>query len=149
MLQNRENRREYIRAYYHKRRKMLIEFLGGKCSVCGGSKELQFDHIDRKNKKFGLSSKMLSYSIHEILSEAKKCQLLCSTCHNAKTQREKDHSDFARGSRVGSSKLTEQDVSFIKSRLGKQSMLSMAKHFGVDEKVIRCIKNGTTWKHVT
>jgi hypothetical protein len=47
----------------------------------------------------------------------------------------------------GQSKLTEDQVRFIKNYSGKNYHL--AKMFNVDNMTIAAIKNGRTWKHIT
>lgn len=71
-----ENRRR-------KKQKLVNQF-GGACVVCGYKKyagALDFHHIDAKTKSFALSVKGLSYSWESILTEAKKCVLVCKNCH--------------------------------------------------------------------
>ena len=58
-------------------------------------------------------------------------------------------SRFARGSRVGTARLTEAQVMDIKARLrGGQSQRSVAREFGVHRSTIRFIAKGIWWKHV-
>ena len=63
------------------------------CSVCGYNKcsaALEFDHIDRSQKKFNLSAGF-RHSWKKIHEELEKCVVLCSNCHREKTTREKDY----------------------------------------------------------
>jgi hypothetical protein len=46
-------------------------------------------------------------------------------------------------------KLTTENVVWIKENLGRVSMYSMAKKFGVTKSTIRFIKEGQTWAHVS
>jgi len=76
------------RDYFNKRRKLrrqkLYDLLGGKCAVCGSTKNLHFDHIDPSTKKFRISVKI--DAPEDILKEeVNKCQLLCPKCHKDKT----------------------------------------------------------------
>lgn len=68
-----------------KRKKDLVQLLGGSCAICGYHKNyaaLEFHHIDPKEKDHNLDSRKLSNSTWDwCLNEAKKCQLLCSNCH--------------------------------------------------------------------
>jgi len=82
-----------------KHRQYLIEMLGGKCLGCGTTKNLQFDHIDRTQKSFCISSSLAS-KLEKIVEEAKKCQLLCETCHQHKTLVNHDCNNLAVGKRV-------------------------------------------------
>ena len=64
---------------------MLIEQLGGKCVHCGALDRLEFDHIEPATKSFNISS-----GYHKkwavLQEELSKCQLLCNSCHIAKTK---------------------------------------------------------------
>lgn len=66
-------------------RNELIHRLGGKCSVCGYSKNtavLTFHHVNMKDKKFKLDMRSCSNRNYDVLSsEADKCILLCANCH--------------------------------------------------------------------
>ena len=44
------------------RRIWAKSFLGGKCVVCGATRKIEFDHIDKTTKKYTISS-MLNNSI--------------------------------------------------------------------------------------
>ena len=74
---------------YYKRKQALIDMWGGCCVKCGSKKELEFDHIDRKSKKFSITTK-ISYKLSFLLKEVKKCQLLCTICHKEKSKKEKE-----------------------------------------------------------
>ena len=53
------------------------------------------------------------------------------------------------GVRNGRAKLTEQDVRKIRVQLsGGESKTSIARHFGVDRRVVRLIGDGESWAHV-
>jgi hypothetical protein len=61
----------------------IYSIVGSCCSVCGYNKcdaALELHHLDPKLKEFQIS-KSRSYSKEKILSEIKKCVLLCSNCH--------------------------------------------------------------------
>lgn len=79
---------EYMRRYmierYRQRKLKAIVFLGGKCLFCGTNKELEFDHIECKNKNFTIA-KLWSVSSQRFWKEIEKCQLLCRRCHTKKT----------------------------------------------------------------
>lgn len=61
----------------------LIAYKGGKCELCGYSKECancyDFHHLDPTQKDFGIGGK--SYAYERLQIEADKCQLLCKNCH--------------------------------------------------------------------
>ena len=83
----RELNREKKREQRKEKRVYCIEYLGGKCVVCGTTHNLQFDHIKREGKKYNIASK-LTYKFDNIKEELDKCQLLCVDCHLQKTAKE-------------------------------------------------------------
>lgn len=61
----------------------LVEYLGGKCEKCGYCKcqnALEFHHVIRATKSFGITEK-LDKSLDVLKKEADKCRLLCANCH--------------------------------------------------------------------
>jgi hypothetical protein len=87
--------KEYHREYYHlKRRKPMLDYLGGKCVVCGTVENLEFDHIDPSLKSFSINVKM-TLNNPEVKAELDKCQLLCKDHHRDKTAAE--NSGFTHG----------------------------------------------------
>ena len=100
---NKEKRTEQIKGYHlenierrylcrtERKRKMkieCIEYLGGKCVVCGTTERLEFDHIDRTTKKYSIGGRV-SYNFDILKEEVDKCQLLCYDCHKVKTKSER------------------------------------------------------------
>jgi hypothetical protein len=82
------DRSEYIIKAVAKRRKKLREmariYKGGKCMICGYDRSLEaldFHHLDRSQKGFGISSKGLTKSWEKIKKELDKCILICANCH--------------------------------------------------------------------
>ena len=67
------------------RKLFLINLMGGKCQMCGYSKNIgafDFHHEKREDKVFNLDSRTLSNrTMDSIILESKKCILLCSNCH--------------------------------------------------------------------
>lgn len=64
----------------------LVAEAGGKCTRCGYNKctrVLNFHHLEPDSKSFGISDR-LSANIEVLRLEAKKCILLCPTCHQEK-----------------------------------------------------------------
>jgi len=70
---------------YYTRKQEFIKILGGKCVQCGTDKNLEFDHMSKKDKSFCITDKMC-YSKKVLLEEIKKCQLLCNSCHLLKNK---------------------------------------------------------------
>lgn len=83
---------------YLQRRSEAIVMLGGECVQCQSTENLEFDHIDRTTKSFSIG-KILLGKVDRYLVELKKCQLLCKSCHRAKSISELsvDHGGGATG----------------------------------------------------
>lgn len=64
----------------HKRSAELRRLLGGKCGKCGADENLQFHHMDPKEKLFDITAKS-SKPWEQLLVELKKCELRCVECH--------------------------------------------------------------------
>lgn len=69
----------------YKRRLELLRLKGGKCEICGYSKNssaLCFHHMDPSEKEIKLSMRECSnFSWTALVNEVNKCQILCSNCH--------------------------------------------------------------------
>lgn len=67
-----------------KLKKQCVEYLGGKCSLCGYNKyhgALDFHHKDPTQKDFNFA-KFRRYKFTQVLKqELDKCILLCANCH--------------------------------------------------------------------
>ena len=74
-------------SYYYKKKKQIIDYMGGCCVICNSKENLEFDHIDRKTTSFRITER-ISYAFKKIKSELDKCQLLCYSCHRKKTSKE-------------------------------------------------------------
>lgn len=87
-----EQKRQYQVAWLEARKVRGHNLLGGKCTVCNSTENLEVDHIDPTTKdpylKGRAGNAFWSKSWKFIESELVKCQLLCDTCHNAKTAKE-------------------------------------------------------------
>ena len=60
-----------------------INYLGGKCEICGDDNTFHLSFHHNFNKKFEISDfKNIRWSI--IKEEIKKCELLCGNCHSEK-----------------------------------------------------------------
>ena len=68
-----------------KKRVELVEYMGGKCSICGYDKSvsaLEFHHLKPEEKSYSLDMRtMSSKNIEDLKKEADKCILVCSNCH--------------------------------------------------------------------
>jgi hypothetical protein len=58
-----------------------------KCAECGEENALmlEFAHIDRKNKSFGVAA---TYSADKVRKEKEKTKMLCVWCHRIETENE-------------------------------------------------------------
>ena len=69
-----------------KRKLKLIKLKGGCCEMCGYKNNLAvltFHHRDPSQKLFNIQSRNISnYDFSKVLTEAKKCDLLCHNCHH-------------------------------------------------------------------
>jgi len=90
MANSKEYMRDYMLRRYYRRKSAALEYLGGKCLVCGTTEELEFDHIDPSTKKYTLARILTSGSNELLQEELEKCQLLCSKHHLEKSLREGD-----------------------------------------------------------
>ncbi len=70
-------------------RALIAGYLGSRrCEECGEDdlRVLDFDHIDRKNKRFNIAKAVSQgYSWKTIRKEIDKCRVLCANCHRKHT----------------------------------------------------------------
>jgi 5-methylcytosine-specific restriction endonuclease McrA len=79
-----EKKLAWQRDYKKKRRQKIKDYLGGKCVGCGTTENLQFDHIDKRDRSFKIANHVCM-AWDKLTAEADKCQLLCKECHQVKT----------------------------------------------------------------
>lgn len=77
----------YGRERYARRHKMMLDYLGSKCTACGKNEHLQIDHINPTNKTMDLTTNYARPWL-VLIAEMKKCQILCRACHRIKTSLE-------------------------------------------------------------
>ena len=90
-----EKQKAYLHSYqkaYHQKRYArriteMLDYLGGKCVVCGSKENLEFDHIDRTTKSYAITRKW-TRKWDDLKIELDKCQLLCVEHHKEKTKRD-------------------------------------------------------------
>ena len=76
-----------VRAVKKRRKKvreMAVAYKGGRCCRCGYDRcldALEFHHLDREKKDFGISAKGYTRSWKAIEQELDKCIMLCANCH--------------------------------------------------------------------
>jgi 5-methylcytosine-specific restriction endonuclease McrA len=88
---NEESRELNTRLRYEKKN-FIIENLGSKCYKCGTTDCLEIDHINPGLKKNQRCLYVCSWD--RIKSEIDNLQLLCSSCHQERSQLQKDTSWF-------------------------------------------------------
>ena len=57
---------------------------GGGCAICGYDRwaaALEFHHLDRRAKEFGVAAGGPTRALARSRREAEKCVLVCSNCH--------------------------------------------------------------------
>lgn len=72
----------HIKTFRSKQKAHAIEYLGGKCCVCGYDRSIRglaFHHVDSTLKSFSISGASLAFD--KLKKELDKCLLVCSNCH--------------------------------------------------------------------
>lgn len=87
MANSNEYMREYMNKRYHRLRTEYLELLGGQCVDCGSLDNLEFDHVDYKQKTYSIA-KILTHKRTKVLAELEKCVLRCTDCHIEKSRSE-------------------------------------------------------------
>ena len=76
---------EGVKRWRKSTKSRIVEAFGGKCGVCGYSKcqeALELHHLDPEKKRFSLGSiRANPRNWDYIVSEIRKCVMLCSNCH--------------------------------------------------------------------
>jgi hypothetical protein len=74
--------------YFHRRKQQVLAkvtgLIGKSCWFCGYNKtwrNLCFHHLDPQEKRFELTTRELMLKWDRILTEMKKCVLVCCNCH--------------------------------------------------------------------
>jgi len=77
-------RAEAVAARRRKVKEILVQEAGGECVICGyrnHAAALHFHHLDPSTKSFSIAHEGVTRGIDVMREEAKKCVLLCATCH--------------------------------------------------------------------
>lgn len=72
---------KYLKKRYYSRRAQAISQLGGHCTDCGSTENLEFDHVDPSTKNFVIGRALCSVSEQKLQEELTKCVLRCTSCH--------------------------------------------------------------------
>ena len=70
--------------FRRRRKENLVKVCGGKCNLCNYNKDiwaLEFHHIDKTQKLYGISKNGTCHDLEKDLQEVKKCILVCANCH--------------------------------------------------------------------
>jgi hypothetical protein len=59
-----------------------VNSLRTSCCACGATEKIEFHHVDKRTKRFGISAGE-GYSWHALWDELAKCVPLCRRCHSA------------------------------------------------------------------
>ena len=73
-----------VRGVYERRKKSLIQLLGGACVQCGSILDLTFDHIEGRNWDIRAVSSTKRLRIYTEEAKEGKVQLLCLSCNSSK-----------------------------------------------------------------
>ena len=76
-------RKEIIKSFMRRLKIRCVEYLGGKCEICGYNKcmsALHFHHKDSSQKEFGISGRSIKFE--RLKPELDKCILVCANCHS-------------------------------------------------------------------
>jgi hypothetical protein len=84
MVYSGQKQRDYQMQRYRANRQFFMA--GASCAKCGGTDDLEADHIDRSTK---ISHKIWLRSRPRIAEELTKCQWLCKNCHHDKSTEER------------------------------------------------------------
>lgn len=79
---------ESNKKHRNSRRKVFYEWMKSKsCVDCGNSdiRVLEFDHINREDKSFNISTKVSELSFETLMKEIEKCEIVCANCHKIRT----------------------------------------------------------------
>ena len=72
-----------IKNFRQRTKEKAVNYLGGKCKICGYSKcirALSFHHLDKSTKEFAISANC-NKAWDKVQTELDKCVLLCANCH--------------------------------------------------------------------
>ncbi|AJD82172.1 HNH endonuclease domain protein [Mycobacterium phage Cosmo] len=93
---NIEDKRARERQRRQLRIQRMMDYLGGRCAVCGTMESLEFDHIRPEAKSF-VVTEHFSMRWDKLVLELDKCQLLCSEHHKVKTQAQRHRVEHGGG----------------------------------------------------
>lgn len=77
-----ESNKKSVNKRRKQNKKLLVEYKGGKCELCGYNKciaALDFHHKNPLEKEISLTGNTFSFERQK--KEADKCMLVCANCH--------------------------------------------------------------------
>lgn len=75
-------------------KRKAVEYLGGKCELCGYNhclRSLHFHHKDGTQKDFTIGRHRHAIHFEKIRQELEKCMLVCANCHGEIHENEDKH----------------------------------------------------------
>ncbi len=75
---------EVLKNRRYRIKKLLVEYKGNKCKICGYDKclsALEFHHLEPENKDFTISYNTKYNNLDILKKEVDKCILVCANCH--------------------------------------------------------------------
>lgn len=80
-----KNKSEAVKLWRKNTKEKIVKSFGGKCGICGYDKcneALDVHHLDPDTKKFSLAGSLANPKKWiDLVTELKKCVLLCRNCH--------------------------------------------------------------------
>jgi len=79
--EKRKRRNDRKNEISRRNKKTLVEYMGGKCCLCGYNRclnSLDFHHVKEKNLSIGRN---ISRQLEDLMEECDLCVLLCKNCH--------------------------------------------------------------------
>lgn len=85
-LNRRKSKTDYevLKNRRYRIKKLLVEYKGNKCKICGYDKclsALEFHHLEPENKDFTISYNTKYNNLDSLKKEVDKCILVCANCH--------------------------------------------------------------------
>lgn len=83
-LKNNNYNYDYVLNWRNNNKKRAVDYLGGKCIICGYNKSLRsldFHHLDPTKKEMTISKHLNKLKFEKLKTELDKCVLVCSNCH--------------------------------------------------------------------
>lgn len=140
--ERRKYKREWQRTKYAERRSEWFA-INGPCVDCASWDELEVDHVDASTK---VTHNVWRWSRERREAELAKCVARCFPCHRRKTI---ECQESPRGSHVGTSKLTEDQVREIRRRYSAgETQKQLGAEFGVTSVAIHYVVRRITWAHL-